>query len=107
MPDLNWNAVAEETVHLLQGLIRIDTSNPPGHEIAAASFIASILHDNHVEPTVIETAPKRGNVVARLKGNGSEAPLLLYSHTDVVPVEREHWRVDPFGGVIEDVALWI
>jgi acetylornithine deacetylase/succinyl-diaminopimelate desuccinylase-like protein len=102
MMDLNWSAIADETVHLLQGLIRLDTSNPPGNESIAASFIANILHENGVQPTVIETAPGRGNVIARLKGNGAAAPLLLYSHTDVVPVEREHWSVDPFGGLVQD-----
>ena len=102
MVDLNWNAMADETVRVLQALIRLDTSNPPGNENIAAGYIANILHENGIEPTVIETAPGRGNVVARLKGNGNAAPLLLYSHTDVVPVEREHWTVDPFGGALHN-----
>ncbi|MCL4504601.1 MAG: M20/M25/M40 family metallo-hydrolase [Chloroflexi bacterium] len=102
MTDMNRDGMAAETVHLLQDLIRIDTSNPPGNESAAADYIASILHQNSIEPVVIEMAPHRGNVVGRIKGNGSEAPLLLYSHTDVVPVEREHWSVDPFGGMLRD-----
>jgi acetylornithine deacetylase/succinyl-diaminopimelate desuccinylase-like protein len=102
MADLNWSAMANETVQVLQGLIRLDTSNPPGNESIAANYIANILHQNGIEPTIIETAPGRGNVVARLKGNGTAAPLLLYSHTDVVPVEREHWTVDPFGGLVRN-----
>jgi acetylornithine deacetylase/succinyl-diaminopimelate desuccinylase-like protein len=106
MSDLQWGVIAEETVRLLQGLLRIDTSNPPGNESIAAGYIANILHENQIESTVIETAPNRGNVVARLKGNGSEAPLLLYSHTDVVPVERDHWNVDPFGGEIQEGYIY-
>jgi acetylornithine deacetylase/succinyl-diaminopimelate desuccinylase-like protein len=98
----NWDALADETIRILQDLIRLDTSNPPGNEIIAADYIAQLLKANGVEPTVIETAPQRGNVIARLKGNGNAAPLLLYSHTDVVPVERDQWTVDPFGGELRD-----
>jgi acetylornithine deacetylase/succinyl-diaminopimelate desuccinylase-like protein len=98
----NWDALADETIRILRDLIRLDTSNPPGNEIIAADYIARLLKANGVEPAVIETAPKRGNVIARLKGNGNAAPLLLYFHTDVVPVEREQWSVDPFGGELRN-----
>ncbi|HQV71142.1 MAG: M20/M25/M40 family metallo-hydrolase [Anaerolineae bacterium] len=99
---MSTTRLAAEAVELLQNLIRFDTSNPPGNEMPAAQFVAHILRQNGLEPTVIETAPGRGNVIARLKGTGAAAPLLLYSHLDVVPVEREKWSVDPFGGVIKD-----
>jgi acetylornithine deacetylase/succinyl-diaminopimelate desuccinylase-like protein len=102
MTDPAAQALTDETVKILQDLIRLNTSNPPGNESLAANFVAHILHQNGIEPTVIEMFPGRGNVVARLKGNGNAAPLLLYSHTDVVPVEREKWSVDPFGGVIKN-----
>jgi acetylornithine deacetylase/succinyl-diaminopimelate desuccinylase-like protein len=102
MVQQNFQAMAGETVRVLQGLIRLDTSNPPGNESIAASHIANLLIESGVEPVVIETAPGRGNVVARIKGNGTAAPLLLYSHTDVVPVERERWSVDPFGGELRN-----
>ncbi len=96
-------ALAEDTIRILRDLIRLDTSNPPGNEIIAAEYVAKLLREEAgVEPVVIETAPARGNAIARLRGNGSAAPLLLYSHTDVVPVEREHWTVDPFGGDLRD-----
>ncbi len=102
MSDLNWSAIVDETINMLQGLIRLDTSNPPGNEGLAASFIANLLNENGIQPIVIETAPGRGNTIARLKGNGNAPPLLLYSHTDVVPVERDRWTVDPFGGEIHN-----
>ena len=98
----NWNEMASETIQLLQQLIRLDTSNPPGNEIIAASYIAHVLLENGIVPTIIETTPTRGSVIARIRGNGSAAPLLLYSHTDVVPVEKEQWTVDPFGGTLQD-----
>ena len=106
MTEKSRYGLAAETVHLLQDLIRIDTSNPPGNESAAANYIAGILYQNGIDTTVIEMAPHRGNVVARIKGNGAEAPVLLYSHTDVVPVEREHWNVDPFGGLLRDGYIY-
>lgn len=100
------SALADETIRILTDLIRIDTSNPPGNEIAAAEYIAALLRANGVDPVVIETAPQRGNVIGRIKGSGQAAPLLLYSHTDVVPVEREHWTVDPFGGIERDGYIY-
>ena len=100
--ELNWQAIADETIRLLQDLIRLDTSNPPGNELIAAQHIARLLRADGLDPVVIPTAPNRGNVVARLKGDGSAAPLLLYFHTDVVPVERQQWTVDPFGALLRD-----
>jgi acetylornithine deacetylase/succinyl-diaminopimelate desuccinylase-like protein len=78
-------------VRLLQALIRFDTTNPPGNELPAAQFVAQELRTAGYEPTVLESAPGRGNVIARLEGDGSERPLLLFGHLDVVPAEPEHW----------------
>ncbi len=98
----NFEALSQQTVQFLRDLIRFDTTNPPGNERIVADHIAAILSAEGLSPVVIDTAPGRGNVIARLKGDGSEAPLLLYSHSDVVPVERDKWTVDPFGGVVKD-----
>jgi acetylornithine deacetylase/succinyl-diaminopimelate desuccinylase-like protein len=106
MNELNWGDIADETVRHLQALVRLNTVNPPGNERIAADYIANVLNDNHITPVVINTAPNRANVVARLKGDGTLAPLLLYSHTDVVPVESEKWSVDPFGGIVKDGYVW-
>ena len=106
VPPLNADSLTAETVQLLQGLIRLNTSNPPGNESLAADHVAKILYQNGISPTVIEMFPGRGNVVARLKGNGKAAPLLLYSHTDVVPVEPEKWTTNPFGGDIQDGYIY-
>ena len=106
MTQPNFDALAADCVRYLRDLIRLDTSNPPGNEIIAADYIAGVLRANNIEPIVIETAPKRGNVIARIKGNGNAAPLLLYSHTDVVPDERDKWTVDPFGGEVRDGMVY-
>ncbi len=98
-----WN---KETVEILQGLIKLDTSNPPGKEILAAKYIASILKKDGIPSETFESAPGRATIVARLKGNGKKRPLLLLGHTDVVGVERSKWTVDPFAALIKDGFLY-
>ncbi len=93
-------------VEHLQNLLRLNTSNPPGNEILAAEYLANVLSQAGYETQVIESAPGRGNVVARYRGDGSLRPLLLYNHLDVVPVERSQWTRDPFGGDIVDGYIW-
>jgi len=103
---LNWSAITEEAVRHLQALIQLNTTNPPGNEIIAAEYLARALKAEGFEPLILESAPTRGNVVARLKGTGEAPPLLLYGHTDVVPVEPEHWTHPPFGGEVHDGFVW-
>ena len=97
---------AEAAVGKLQQLIRIDTTNPPGGETAAAEFVAELLTSHGVDSTLLGRDPRRKNLVARLRGDGSAPPLMLCAHTDVVPVERERWTRDPFGGEIAQGYLW-
>ncbi len=103
---INWNAIREETLHYLQELLRIDTTNPPGNETKAAEFIASILRRDGIEPIILESAPGRGNLVARLKGDGRAAPILLMVHLDVVPAEPGGWTHPPFAGDVADGFVW-
>ncbi len=85
--DIKWNEVIEEAVGHLQALLRINTVNPPGNEKAAADYLASVLSAAGYEPVLLESAPGRGNVVARYRGSGEAPPLLLLSNLDVVAVE--------------------
>ncbi len=101
-----WPAVTDETVRHLQALLRLDTTNPPGNETLAANYIAGVLRAEGFEPVVLESAPGRGNVIARLKGAGDGPPLLLYCHTDVVSAEPKHWTHPPFAGEIADGCVW-
>ena len=81
----------DETVGLLQALIRIDTSSPPGNETRAAEHVQDVLSAADIPSRIFAVEPSRGNLVARLKGNGTKRPLLLMAHTDVVGVERTDW----------------
>ena len=74
MPN-NWDATRDEVTHLLQDLIRLDTTNPPGNEIKGAEYLAGVFKREGIEPTVLESEPGRGNIVARLKGDGRAAQI--------------------------------
>lgn len=63
-----WNDVREELVTHLQALIQIDTTNPPGNETAAASYVAGVLSQEGFETQVLEFAPGRGSANACLPG---------------------------------------
>ncbi|MFQ5477108.1 MAG: M20/M25/M40 family metallo-hydrolase [Candidatus Binatia bacterium] len=98
--------VAERSVELLQDYIRIKTINPPGKEINGALFLASLLEEEGIEARVLESAPGRGNLYARLRGNGEEPAIILLSHIDVVAADATQWMVPPFDAVVRDGELF-
>ena len=97
---VDWRAARPELLQYYRGLLRIDTSNPPGNETRAADYLREVLDREHIPYQVFALSPHRANLVARLKGNGSKRPILLMGHTDVVGVDRDKWHVDPFGAVL-------
>ena len=103
---IDWSSVQDRAQQLLVELIRFDTTNPPGNELAAARHVARLLEQAGLEPVVLESAPGRGNCIARLRGDGSAGPLLLVGHLDVVPTEPEHWSHPPFEGLERDGFIW-
>jgi acetylornithine deacetylase/succinyl-diaminopimelate desuccinylase-like protein len=105
-PSTDFAAAQAEAVKFLGDLVRIDTSNPPGNEARAAEYIKGVLAAEGIPAQIFESAPGRGNLVARLKGNGKKKPLLLMGHLDVVGVERDKWTVDPFAAIIKDGYLY-
>jgi len=100
--DPDWHRLGDETAEVLSDLLRIDTQNPPGAETAAANALARKLQAEGIQAEVFESAPGRGNMYARLPGNGGGArPIILLAHLDVVPADAHAWRVPPFSGVKE------
>ncbi len=98
-----------EVTQLLQELIRVDTTNPPGNEILTARFLKAILEKEGIEAQILDTVeigPNRANLYARLRGNGSKRAIALVHHMDVVPAVPSYWSVDPFAGVVKDGYLW-
>ena len=97
----------DEVVDLCRDLIRIDTSNPIKPERPAAEYVAEKLAEVGLEPKIVESEPGRASVVARIEGaDPSRGALLIHGHLDVVPADKSHWSVDPFGGEIKDGCLW-
>ncbi|GAB4347480.1 MAG: M20/M25/M40 family metallo-hydrolase [Candidatus Abyssubacteria bacterium] len=106
MNTIEWNAVTDEAATYLVNLIKFNTTNPPGNEIDCARYIAELCSKEGIEPMVFESVPGRGNVIARLRGDGSKKPLLLMSHIDVVYADPSRWEVPPFSGEIRDGFIW-
>ena len=106
----------EEATRFAADLIRIDTTNRGGgdaRERPAAEYVAARLAEAGLEPVLLESAPGRANVVARVTGTGAgpgtgarEGALLLHGHLDVVPADPAAWSVHPFAGEIRDGVLW-
>ncbi|MCG8478526.1 MAG: M20/M25/M40 family metallo-hydrolase [Spirochaetales bacterium] len=88
-------------VALLRRLVRADTSNPPGDERSAAAILLPLLREAGLSVEELSAAPGRVNLIASLDG-GSEPPLILISHLDVVPATETEWRYDPFGAEMRD-----
>lgn len=96
---------ADELRDLLQKLVRIDSSNPPGREEPVADVLADVMSSAGMEVTQTPLAAGRANVVGRWRGTGDRAALLFSGHTDTVPVTREQWRLDPHAGIVEGDIL--
>jgi acetylornithine deacetylase/succinyl-diaminopimelate desuccinylase-like protein len=100
-----------ETVEICRNLIRIDTSNygsgDAKGERRAAEYVAGLIEEVGLATTVLESAPGRANVFARIEGTDPSADaLLVHGHLDVVPAVAADWSVDPFGGEIRDGMIW-
>ncbi|HXE91801.1 MAG TPA: M20/M25/M40 family metallo-hydrolase [Terriglobales bacterium] len=100
------NAYAEQAVTWMTEYLRVDTTNPPGNEARAAAFFKKVLDAEGIENRVIEYAPGRANLWARIKGSGARRPLILLNHTDVVTSDPARWRVPPFAGEVVEGALY-
>jgi acetylornithine deacetylase/succinyl-diaminopimelate desuccinylase-like protein len=103
------SGLAREAQDWLVELVKTNTTNPPGNEQAAAMYLAGILTREGITPEILDVAPGRSALVARLQSSAVADPskaLLLVAHMDVVGVDRSKWSVDPFGGVIKDGYLY-
>jgi acetylornithine deacetylase/succinyl-diaminopimelate desuccinylase-like protein len=102
------NTSLKETISLLSELIQNKCVNPPGNEIKSIKTVQRILHEHDVESQVFESAPNRGNLVARIMGTGPGSKLMFGpAHVDVVPVENvDAWHEDPFSGIVKEGCVW-
>jgi acetylornithine deacetylase/succinyl-diaminopimelate desuccinylase-like protein len=120
---LDWSAIGEEAVELLREYIRIPTVNDPqsltpdeaqeapwrsGREAEAAVWLEAWLGAQGIETELLEPAPGRVNLIGRVRGGGAGPPIILLSHSDVVPAVRAEWSggIDPFGAEVHDGYLY-
>jgi len=96
--------VETEAREILDQMLRVDTSH--GNETAALRPLLARFEQTGVKAQLIESAPGRGNLVARVRGTGAKRPLLLLAHIDVVPVEGQPWTVPPFQPTEKDGYLY-
>lgn len=87
--------------------LRINTSNPPGNEIAAARWMKQIFDKEGIESEIFEYKPGRADIIARLPAaNPTGRPLILLNHMDVVTSDPSRWKVPPFSAEIVDGLLY-
>jgi len=97
----------DETTALLRDLLRVDTTNPPGRETAAATLLKDYLEASGVECELVARDPDRANLIARIRGTGDGPSLALLGHTDVVPADPAGWQHPPFAGDLDaDGYVW-
>jgi acetylornithine deacetylase/succinyl-diaminopimelate desuccinylase-like protein len=99
-----------ELVEFHRDLVKIPTINtgimPTGNETEACKFVQRKLAAEGIDAEILEAAPGRGNLIARL-GDVPHPSLMLMSHTDVVPVEEEKaWKHPPFSGQVAENLVW-
>ena len=102
-PAFAQNLTADQKLlrEIYQELVEINTTDSVGDTTKAAEAMAARLRAGGISADDIKIivppgGPKKGNLVARLKGSGAKKPLLLLGHLDVVEAKREDWERDPF-----------
>ncbi|MFH1034594.1 MAG: M20 family metallopeptidase [Pseudomonadota bacterium] len=99
-------ATFPSALEMTQRLIGLDSSNPPGHEEACALYLGGLLEKAGWTVQRVDLAPGRPNLLARLPGQGPEAPLCLCGHLDTVPLGAAPWTRDPFAARVEDGRIY-
>jgi len=95
-----------EVVKFCQELVRIKSVNPPGDELQAAEYVASVLKKLGLEVELIKHSPTRASVLARLKSTRKKPGLLYNGHLDTVPVGAEEWIHEPFRADVAEGKIW-
>ena len=106
---IDYAKLREETAQRLSEYLRINTSNPPGNELATARWLAAALAKEGIQGTILDTAELgagRANFYAKLPGSGGGKAIALVHHMDVVTATPKDWSVDPFAGTIKDGHVW-
>lgn len=100
---VDWKSAEQEIAGVLSGYLQVDTMNPPGNETRGARYLAALLAREGIPSRIVEHAPGRGSLIARLEGSGKKKPFCLLSHIDVVPAKAKEWPKGkgPLSGTID------
>ncbi|MBV9708183.1 MAG: M20/M25/M40 family metallo-hydrolase [Chloroflexi bacterium] len=98
--------IYQRPAELLQQLIRFNTTNPPGNELACITYINTLLKEAGFQTTILASDPARPNLITCLRGSGNAPPLLLQGHVDVVTTEKQNWQQPPFAANEIDGYIW-
>ncbi len=98
--------IYQRPVEMLQTLVKMDTTNPPGNEVHCINYLNGLLQEAGFETTILAKDPDRPNLIARLAGRGKAPALVMQGHVDVVTTVGQDWEQPPFSAKIIDGVLW-
>ncbi len=99
----------EKLLKTTSDLVQIKSTNPPGLEEAVGKYMVEFFQEASIETKIFAVENGRFDVVARIPGKSSSAPLAFTGHMDVVPVsgkEFSRWNTPPFSGEIHEGFLY-
>jgi succinyl-diaminopimelate desuccinylase len=100
-------AVKEESiVKLLQQVIQIESTNPPGNELDLAEWLQGYFAQADMQAELLRYEGKRANLVARLPGSGKGPALIFSAHMDTVPAGELPWMFPPFSGALHEGKIY-
>ncbi|CAM6099555.1 unnamed protein product [Calypogeia fissa] len=92
-----------ESVNRFREYLRIPTVHPDPHYEVAIEWLRAQATEIGLPATIVELVPKKPILYMTWEGSNPSLPsILLNSHMDVVPVEREKWKYDPFEAYMEE-----
>ena len=103
---MTGDELQQESIEVLQRLVRFNTVNPPGQERAAIEYLAGYLQQAGFETELLAAVEERPNLVATLSGAGDGPALTYLGHVDTVLADPSEWTHDPWSGDLADGFLW-
>jgi acetylornithine deacetylase/succinyl-diaminopimelate desuccinylase-like protein len=95
-----------DVIRIFKDLVRIDTTNPPGNEVAATDYLGALFAEHGIGSEVVEPEPSRTSIVARIGPENDERPIILMSHLDVVAADPAEWDDPPFSATERDGMIY-
>ena len=96
----------DSIVQLLQKVIQIESTNPPGNEIGLARWLADFFRQAGLDPELLEYEENRANLIVRLRGTGDQPALIFSAHMDTVPAGKIPWMFPPFSATLHENKIY-